>query len=185
MIGFYFTFLAVILAGLGARDQVLVAALSRHHGQRPAVLIVAAVVCVLSAALAAWLGKSVSPLLGPEARTFLGGLALVFAGGESLLIAPRRDPAEPSRSLAALAIILTSHQLTDAARFLVFGIAVATSAPIPAAVGGALGGLVVLGAAWALPSHFAHRHLRSTRRLIGAMLALIGLYVCLSAMGKL
>ena len=185
MIGFYFTFLAVILASLGARDQSLLAALSRHHGQRPAALIGAGAVTILSAALAAWLAQAVAPLLAPEARAFLAGLALLFAGGESLLLVPRRVPREPSRSLAALAIILTSQQLTDAARFLVFGIAIATGATIPAGGGGALGGLVAVGAAWAWPALFTDPRIRIARRLVGAGLALIGAYVCLSAIGKL
>ncbi len=185
MIAFYFTFLAVVFAGLGARDQALVAALSRHQGPRPGVLIVAGVLGLLSAALAAWLALAVTPLLGPEARTFFAGLALLFAGGESLVLVPRREPREPSHSLGALAIILASQQLTDAARFLVFGIAVATSAPLPAGGGGALGGLVAVGAAWAFPEWFTHPRVRLVRRLVGAGLALVGAYVCLSAIGKL
>ncbi|MCX7865312.1 MAG: phage Gp37/Gp68 family protein, partial [Novosphingobium sp.] len=176
MSSFYLAFLGVILAGLGARDQALVAACARQHGQKGAVLAISAGVCIACTILAAWLGKSVSPLLGPVARAFLAGLALVFAGGESLLIAPRRDPAEPSRSLAALAIVLASYQLTDAARFLVFAIAVATSAPVTAAAGGTLGGLAVIGAVWAAPALFAHRRLRLARRLIGILLVLIGLH---------
>ncbi len=185
MIGLYFTLLAVLLSGLGARDQVLVAALSRRQGQRPGVLIIAGAASVLTAAVAAWLATSIAPLLGPEARSFLAGLALLFAGGESLIFASRRAPQEPTRSLAALAIVVTSHQLTDAARFLIFGVAVATNAPIPAAAGGAIGGMVLVGAAWAFPEVIANRRLRLIRRLVGAGLVLIGLYVCLSAIGKL
>lgn len=185
MIPFYFTFLAVILAGLGARDQALVAALSQAQGQRPGVLIVADVISICSALVAAWLASFIVPLLAPQARMFLGGVTLLFAGVESLLLTPRRAPREPTRSLAALAIVLASHQLTDAARFLVFGIAVARNAPLPAALGGAIGGMVLVGAAWAIPAFFADRRLRIVRRLIGAVLALIGLYVGLSAMGKL
>jgi hypothetical protein len=185
MIGFYFTLLAVVLAGIGARDQTLVAAMSQHQGQRPGVLIIAGTVSILTAAIAAWLATSIAPLLAPEARSFLAGLALLFAGGELLIFAPRRAPKEPTRSLAALAIVVTSHQLTDAARFLIFGIAVATNAPIPAALGGAIGGIAMVSAAWALPEIIAYRRLRIARRLVGATLVLIGVYVCLHAIGKL
>ncbi|MDG2003100.1 MAG: hypothetical protein P8J20_07200 [Novosphingobium sp.] len=185
MTGFYFTLLAVLLSGISARDQVLVAALSDRQGQRPGVLITAGVVSILTATIAAWLATSIAPLLAPQARSFLAGLSLLFAGGELLIFAPRRSPKEPTRSLAALAIVLTSHQLTDAARFLIFGIAVATNAPIPAAAGGAIGGIVLLGAGWALPQVIADPRLRIARRLIGGGLVLIGAYVCLSAIGKL
>jgi hypothetical protein len=185
MIGFYFTLLAVLLSGIGARDQILVAALSQRQGQRPGVLITAGAVSIVTAAIAAWLATSIAPLLAPEARSFLAGLALLFAGGELLIFAPRRLPQEPTHSLAALAIVVTSHQLTDAARFLIFGIAVATNAPIPAAAAGAIGGIVLIGAGWAFPAIVADPRLRIARRIIGAGLVLIGLYVCLSAIGKL
>jgi len=41
MTGFYFTFLAVLLTGLGARDQHVVAGLSLRQRNRPGVLIIA------------------------------------------------------------------------------------------------------------------------------------------------
>jgi len=185
MTGFYFTFLTVLLSGLGARDQALVAALSQLQGQRPGVLVTASAVCIFTAALAAWLATFVAPLLGPEARSFMAGLALLLGGAESLLLAPRRAPEEPTRSLAALAIVLTSHQLTDAARFVIFGLAVGTNAPIPVALGGAIGGMVLVGAAWAFADSLAHRAMRLLRRSVGGGLVLIGLYVCLRAIGKL
>lgn len=185
MIGFYFAFLAVLLTGLAARDQLQIAGLSQRQGQRPGVLIVALAVAIASAALAAWLGTIVAPLLGPEARGFLAGLALLLGGAESLLLSPRRAPEEPTHSLVALAIVLASHQLTDAARFAIFGIAVGTNAPVPVALGGAIGGMVLVFAGWAAPGIIANPRLRLARRIIGVVLILVGLYVGFSSIGKL
>ena len=185
MIGFYFAFLGVLLSGLGARDQLLVAALSRVQGQRPGVLIVALGVSIATACVAAWLATFIVPMLGPEARGFLAGLALLLGGAESLILSPRKAPEEPTRSLAALAIVLASHQLTDAARFVIFGIAVGTNAPVPAAIGGAIGGMVLAAGAWAAPEAIAHPRLRLARRLVGGGLVLVGLYAGLSAIGKI
>jgi len=142
-------------------------------------------VSIITAVIAAWLATKIAPLLAPQARMFMAGLALLFGGAESLIFSYRRKPAEPTRSLVALAIIVTAQQLTDAPRFIVFGLAVATNAPIPAALGGAIGGVVLLGAAWAIPQAIVHSRMRLVRRLIGVVLLLVGLYVCLSAIGKL
>ena len=182
MTGFLFAFIAVLLAGIGARDQVTVARLSAGMGQRPSLLAVAIAICMATAAFAAWVSLEVAPLLAPKARTLFAGIALLFAGIESLLLSPGRKPAEPTQSLAATAIVLLAHQATDAARFLIFGLAVATGAALPAGAGGAIGGAIMLGAAWAAPELFDWQRLKWVRRSIGGVLLLAGIYVAVTAM---
>jgi hypothetical protein len=183
MAGFCLTFLAVLLAGLGARDHALVAALSRAQGKRPGVLVSACVVAIVSTLLAAWLGALASLLPGP-ARGLLAGLVLLFAGAQALILSPHPAPQEPTLSLAALAIVLASLQLTDAARLTVFALALCTNAPVPVAMGGAVGAGALIGAAWRFPESFAHPSIRLARRMVGAALLLIGLYLCLAMIGQ-
>lgn len=182
MSGFYFTFLAVLLAGLGARDQLTVAALTLRQGARPGVLVTGVAVSLATAAAAAWASTLIVPMLASAARQFLAALALGLAGGEALLLSPGRKPKEPTHSLGAFAIVLLAQQLTDATRFLVFAIAVSTNAPIPAGVGGAIAGAALLAAGWLAPEHVARPGMRHLRRGIGAMLLLLGVILGLGVM---
>lgn len=181
--GFLFAFIAVLLAGIGARDQVTVARLAAGAGQRPALLVVAVVLSLATAAFAAWLSTELMPLLNGRARLLFAAFALGFAGLESLVRSPGRKPEEPTRSLAAIAIVLLAHQLTDAARFLILGLAVATGAAIPAGAGGALGGAFLLAGAWAMPELFDWQRVRLWRRIIGALLLVAALVVGFMAIG--
>ena len=181
----YLAILAVLLSGFGARDHVKIAGLSLRQGQRPAVFVTGALVCIATAAFAGWAAAYIAPVMAPEARLFLSAIALGLAGAESLIFAPRDKPGEPTHSLGALAIVLLSHQLTDAARFLIFGIAVAANAPLAAGLGGALGGIVLIGWSWAFPQHVIAGRTRTVRRSIGVFLLCLGVYVGLTAIGKL
>ena len=185
MTGFYLTLLAVLLAGLGARDQTTVAGLTLRQGARPGVLVTGIAISLATAAVAAWAALLIAPMLAPAARLFLAALALGLAGGEALLLSPRRKPDEPTHSLGALALVVLSQQLTDATRFLIFAIAVATNAPIPAAFGGALGGAVLLAAGWLAPEFIVRPALRKLRRVLGAAMLLLALFVGLRALGHL
>lgn len=183
MTGFILTLLATILAGAGARDQMTVAQLSRAQGPRPGLLAIALTLAVATAAFAAWAANAAIPMLNANARLFVAALALGFAGGESLLLAPGRKPEEPTHSLGAFAIVIAAHQLTDAARFLIFAIALAAQAPLPAALGGMAGGVLMLSVAWASPEYFTWQRLRLVRRVIGAGLLVLGIVLGLKALG--
>jgi Ca2+/H+ antiporter, TMEM165/GDT1 family len=160
--GLILALLAVLLAGLGARDQITLARLTLAQGPRPATLVLAIALACATSALAAWLSLTLAPMLNANARLFFAALALAFAGGESLLLSPGRKPEEPTRSLAALA----------------------TAAPVPAALGGAIGGAILLALAWAAPERFAWPRLRLPRPLIGAGLLLLALYLGIEAMAR-
>jgi Ca2+/H+ antiporter, TMEM165/GDT1 family len=122
-------------------------------------------------------------LLSAPARLFLAALALGFAGLEALILPPVRDVKEATHSLAAQTFVLLAHQLTDAARFLIFGVALAADAQMPAAIGGGIGGVLLLTAAWAAPEAFTWARLRWIRRSLGVVMLLLGLWLGLRAIG--
>lgn len=171
MSGFLFAFLAVLLAGIGARDQVLVAGLTAKQGQRGALLLTAIAVSAATAAVAAWAALMVVPLLpGSGSRVFFAALALGLAGAELLLISPKVPQGEPTHSLGATAIVLAAQQITDAARFVVLGLAAATGAPIAAGVGGAAAGGVVVAIGWLAADDLLKLRLRPVRIVAGVVL---------------
>ncbi len=177
----YFAFICVLLAGFGARDQATVAALSLRQGSRPGVLLTGIAVSIVTAAFAAWAASFTIPLLVPKARLVMAAIALLLAAGESLWPFSTRRMEEPTASLGALAIVVLAHQLTDAARFLIFALAVTFAAPIPAGIGGAAGGAAVLTAGWLLPEVFGSAKLKLARRGLGVVLLLAALVVFFQA----
>ncbi len=181
MTGLFLAFLASLLAGAGARDQAVIADMAAAQGARPAALAVAILTCAITSAAAAWASLAVAPMLNGDARLFLAGLALGFAGGESLLMGRPRPPKEPTNSLAALAIVLAAHQLTDATRFLIFAISLAAHAPAPAAAGGTAAGVLLLSLAWSAPGLLGSRQLGLARRVIGGVLLVAGIGLAFSA----
>lgn len=182
MSAFYFAFLAVLLAGVGARDQATVAALSARQGSRPGVLLTGVFISVATAAFAAWAASFVVPLLAPRARLVMAAIVLAFAGLESLWPFTARRMEEPTASLGALGIVVLAHQLTDAGRFLVFGLAVAMGAPVAVGIGGAAGGAASLALGWMLPAVFGGVRLQWVRRALGGVMLLAGLIVFFAAM---
>jgi Ca2+/H+ antiporter, TMEM165/GDT1 family len=182
---FYLTLIAVLFSGLAARDQMTIAALTRRQGQRLGVLAVGTAVAALTCAGAAYVAGEVLRTLPPPARGILAAIVLAFAGLESLILSPRKEPREPTHSLGALAIVLLASQVTDSARFTLLGLAVGTGAPLAVGLGGGLAGLVLVGAAWALPQAFAGRGVRIVRRCIGALLLLAAIAMYLARRGLL
>lgn len=165
--GFLFAFIATVLLGLGARDQMLVAGLAQKQGQRPALLIVALVSACIAAAAAVWLAASFAPQLAPPARRMLAVLALGLAAIEMIALRPRNAPAEPTSSLFAFAVVLLAQQILDAARFVLFAIVVASDLPRAAGLGGALGGVAVVVLGWAGGASLLALPLGSIRRWLG------------------
>jgi Ca2+/H+ antiporter, TMEM165/GDT1 family len=185
MSGLLFALLATLLAGIGARDQLTVAALAARQGQRPGLILIAMATSIATAAAAACGGALLAPLMAGDARLMFAGLALAFAGGEMLFFSARRMPDEPTQSLGATAIVLSAHQLTDASRFLIFAIAVATHAPIPTGLGGALGGAGVVLAGWLAAGNLPKRQLSIIRRSVGAGLLILAAVLAMKAMGRI
>jgi len=184
MSAFFLAFLGALLASVGARDQVLVATMRDHLGGHAGLLVVAWLVAIGSAIVAAVAGFWIGTLLPAPAKIMFVAIALLLSGAE--LAWPRRAdlPREPTRSLGAIALVLTGHVLTDAARFLILAVAAALAAPALAAAGGALGGGVALTLGWIAGSDLArHRYLRLIRVGIAVVLGILGIVVGLGARG--
>lgn len=175
MAGFLYAFVAVLVAGFGARDQVLLARLTAAQGARATVLGAALIAAAGTSAFAGWAAQALLPQMPAAARVLFAGIALVLAGGEMVLLSPGRAPAEPTRSVFAALVVLTAQQVTDAARFLILVIGVATAAPVPATLGGAAASMAGLVLAWLAPQVAPARAVRIGRRIAGAALMALGL----------
>lgn len=173
MTGFLLSLMATLVLGLGSRDQVLMAGFSARMGQRPSLLIVGIISAVAAAAGAVWLAGSFAPLLEPAARKMLAVLALGLAALEMIVIRPKPLPGEPTQSLGAFSLVLLSLQLTDAARFVLFAIVVASLLPAASGLGGAIGGAAIIAAGWAAGNALLALPLTRIRRWLGAALLLI------------
>ena len=174
MVNFYLTFLAVLLAGIGARDQALVAALTLARGRRVAVIVLALVMACLTAAFAVWAAQVIAPLLAPRARSFFAAMALGLAGLESLVLVPRRQPREPTLSLGALVVVLAFLQAVDAARFLIVAMAVAMHSAFSVGLAGAIGGCAIVLAGWMAPEWVTKPWMRIVRRAVGLLMLAVG-----------
>jgi len=181
MSGLLFGFLAALLAGLGARDMVLVARIARVNGSGGGLATLAIGSALVTSALAAAAAGWVVPLLAPDARVMLAAFALGLAGLESLVLRPGRRPQEPTHSLGAIGLVLFALQLTDAVRFIAFGLAAATAAPASVALGIGAGSAVLLSAATQWPERLADDSLRRLRQLIGLGLLGLALWLGLDA----
>lgn len=175
MTGFLLAFIATLVLGLGARDQMLIAGLAARQGQRPALLLVALASVALSAATMQWLARGFAAELEPAARWMLGVLALGAAALEMIALKPKRPPSEPTASLGAFGLVLLATQLTDAARFLLFAIVVAAVLPGAAALGGALGGMAVIAIGWAAADLLPGLPLARIRRGLGLVLLVLAI----------
>lgn len=181
-------FLALLtsaLAMLGGRPARLTARMAEASRGSAGLLVVAWLCAAASSASAAWAGRLLAPeVAAPAAKAMFAALALGLAAIELIVARDRAVPAEPTRSLGATALVLFAGQLTDAARFLVLALAVATGAPVLAAAGGTLGTGAVLSAAWAMAGEWDLRvPLRAIRLWAGALFALAAIVVALNARG--
>lgn len=182
MTGALLAFLAALLAGIGARDQMLLAGLAARR-LLPAMMVAVAVVTAAFAGVAAAKAAEVlTPMLSPSARVMFAGMAAVVAGLECLVIGPKPTPEEPTRSLFAATVVLLAHQLTDGARFLVFAIAVATAVPDAAALGGVAGGVATVLIGALTGEMLIPARLRLVRRVIGVVFLAVGGWLVLQAL---
>lgn len=151
MPGFFLALLATLLASIGGRDQTAVSQLSRSFDKPLPLLAPAWLASLASAALAGIAGAWLAPMMPPGGKGVLMAIALAMAALELVWRSRGRvrpAPAEPTRSTVAIFIVLVAHQLGDAARFLIFALAVASAAAPLVIAGGALGAGVSLTLAW-------------------------------------
>jgi Ca2+/H+ antiporter, TMEM165/GDT1 family len=182
MDGFCLAFVLVGALATGGRDQALVALWADRLGRSAPLLVVAVACACLSAGAMAWIGAEFAALLPRRAAQMLIAFALALAAAELAL--PVRLPAaqEPTRSLVAIAIVLTARQFGDGARFAVLALAAWTALPLTAGLGGALGGAAAVALGWAVGAEaLARWNLRSLRIALGAGLAIAAVLVGLDA----
>ena len=164
---------AAIATGIGARDQTAMARLAGAQGARPSAWVIGVAIACATAAIAVWAALAIASLLPAHGKALLAAVVIALAGVEMLATVPGPAPKEPTRSLGALAFVLTAHQLTDATRLLTFAIALLAGSPLLTGVGGAVGGALSLSAAWLAPNVFGNARLRVWRRIVGAVLLAI------------
>lgn len=182
MDGFLLALLLVAALATGGRDQVMVALWAQRLGRSGQLLAVATACACLTAVAMAWIGAEFAALLPRRAGQMLVALALALAAAELAL--PVRPPAarEPTRSLAALAIVLAARQIGDGARFAVFALAAWSAWPLTAGLGGAIGGAAALALGWAAGAEtLARLPLRAVRIALSAGLAVAALFIGLDA----
>jgi hypothetical protein len=180
-------FLALLtsaLAMLAARPTLQTARVAGALGSGAGLLIACWVTATATSALAGWAGAWLAPQMAPAAKAMFVAAALALSALELLFMRPRAAPAEPTRSLGAIFVVLLGEQVTDAARFFVLALAVATAGPAFAATGGALGSGAVLTAAWAAGDAWEARlPLKAIRLGVSGLFLLAAVIVGLSARG--
>jgi putative Ca2+/H+ antiporter (TMEM165/GDT1 family) len=186
MPSFFLALIACFFADAGARDQRLVAALSARLGASSGLLVTSWIAAIATAAFAAAAGAAIALLLPPAGKTMFVAIALLLAAAELAWPILRKEPEEPTRSLFAAGLVIASHQVSDAARFLIVALAAATGGPEFAAIGGAIGGGAALTLGWALGEDLTRRFpLRAVRLAIAALLLIAAVWTGLIARGLL
>lgn len=179
MAALLFALLSLTLAGLGARDQTLLAVMAVRHNRRPALLVVAFISAIAACLLAAGAAQAISTVMPGPARLLFAAMALALAGVEMIAARKVFAPLEPTHSLGAFALVLFVRQITDSSRFVLVGIAAATRAAIPTAMGGCAAALALTLAGWLAAEELAERDLARLRRVIGALLLLVAIGLAL------
>ncbi|MGY6638085.1 MAG: hypothetical protein ACXIUO_13210 [Erythrobacter sp.] len=147
---FLLSLMLVFAIALGGRDTLVLAGLADRLGRAPLLLVTGAVCAAASAGLMAWLGSILAALLPYRAAQMLVAFALGVAALELALPLRAKTPAEPTRSLGAIGLVLLARQIGDAARFVVFALAVLAHVPAVSALGGAIAGAGALAVGWSL-----------------------------------
>ncbi len=179
---FLLSLVMVFAIALAGRDAAVMAALAERLGRAP-LLLAAGMACAgLSAALMAWLGSTFAALLPYRAAQMMVAFALGFAALELALPVKSMPPAEPTRSLGAIALVLLARQLGDAARFVVFAFAALAHLPWVSGLGGALAGAGALWLAWSLgATGLARYRMALWRRLLAGFCAISAVFIGLDA----
>ncbi|MBU7579030.1 MAG: hypothetical protein KAF27_00960 [Porphyrobacter sp.] len=182
MDGFLLALLLVAALACGGRDQWMVAQWADSLGRSAPLLVLAMGCACLSAAAMAWVGAEFAALLPRRAAQMLVAFALAMAAAELAWPVRLTPPEEPTRSVAALGIVLLARQIGDGARFAVFALAAWTVWPVTAGIGGALGGAAAAALGWAAGAEaMARWPLRPLRIALAVVLGIAALFIGLGA----
>lgn len=166
--------LASFVAALGGRAQFTVARLGTALGRSRQLLIAALLTAALTAIAMALAGQFLALPLDGEGGQWLLGAALVLAAAELAWPVRIATPAEPTRSLGAITLVLLARQLLDAPRWFAFAGAIAMTDAFPAVAGAAIGAGLALLIGWLVPGRVEHSASLARLRLslaIGSLLA--------------
>lgn len=182
MDGFLLSLLLVFALAMGGRDQMMVAQWAGALGKSVQLLTLAVFCAALSAGAMAWIGAEFATMLPRRASQMLIAFALAIAAAELALPVRAKTPQEPTRSLAAIAIVLLARQIGDGARFAVFALAAWTAWPLTAGIGGALGGAAAVALGWGAGADaLARWPLRMMRLGFAVSLGIAALFIGLDA----
>ena len=179
MNGALLALLAGLLAGIGSRKQLLVAAQTVRGGRRVALLPVLLTTTLATCVIAAVFGGAALGL-DQRARDVLSGFCLILA---ALALAWRSggaiaDPAAlPLPAPLGFAAILLLLQVNGPLPLVIVAIAAEDSGIAFAAIGGTLGALLPLLVAWELGDGLARWPMAFLRRAAAGILGLAGLLV--------
>lgn len=181
--------MAALVAALLIRatdpSSVFVSSTAEGTDKSAAVLVGAVVALCITQALGAVIGTLLSPHLTPDSARLLVGCALIAAGSTPLWPTKPTDRGATRRPLVGTAMLLVTAGLGDRTQVATIAIA-AGGDPALAAIGGLIGGFVVLAIAattgasgWrALPN-------RTARVSIRIVLVATGFWLALAALGLL
>ncbi len=180
--------LGCLVAEMGGKSQMLVAAQAHRFGRNAPVVLGLIVATIANCAIAALMGRYLAPMLSPEARLLFLAMALLFLGVGLLWPVKPPDLLRGWRigpfptTLLGLFILAFG----DGAQFLILGLAVRMADPLLAALGGTIGIVVALMPAVLLRDRlFTLLPMRVIRLGGGALMILAGLGTGLSALGRL
>lgn len=146
---FLLSLLLVFAIALGGRDQLVIAGIADRLGRSPLLLVTGIGCAIISASLMAWLGSTFAAMLPYRGAQMLVAFALAAAALELAFPVRLKEPAEPTRSLGAIGLVLLARQLGDGARFVVFAFAALAHFPFLSALGGGLAGAAAIALGWA------------------------------------
>lgn len=185
MSAFLFAMVAVFALSLGGRDQMRVAILADRLGRSWGLLVAGCLTAIATAAIMAFAGAGIAEILPPAGKQMLVAFALIASAFELLLPVRIRVPAEPTRSLGAMTIVLFVAQIADAGRFVVFALAALYPHFELTGAGGALGGCLAILLGWRMAGNLAERPWRAVRIALAVVLAIVGAIIGLSVRGLL
>ncbi len=182
MDAFLFTLLLVFASVQGARDQVLIGQLSDAFDRAVPVLFFAVACASLSAVVLSFAGATIAEFLPSRAANMLVAFSLVAAAIELAWPVTKRSIKEPTRSSAAISLVLLLRQIGDGPRFIIFAFAAAAHYAPAAGIGGAIGGAAALALGWFVGDRVMSRFpLKYLRLALGACLFVAGILIGLNA----
>ncbi len=138
MSAFLFAFVAALLIGQGARDQLLVAGMAPRTGG--GILVAGWAAAIASAMAMACAGAAIADILPTSGRQMLVAFSLVAAAIELAWPNREKPAAEPTWSVFAAFLVLIVRQFGDASRFIIFALAAALAVPVACGDGRGAGG---------------------------------------------